>query len=397
MESRVDCPNCGSPGMEVFYTVDNVPIHSVLLLDTREEAIHYPTGTIALGLCNHCGFISNVAFDGRLQEYAGRYEATQSYSPTFSAFSRSLALDLIERYDLHGKTIIEIGCGQGEFLLELCELGGNYGIGFDPAYRAEPLTSEAKDRVKFVADFFSEQYSSQAADFVCCKMTLEHIPNTLEFVSGVRRSVAQNPDCAIFFQIPNAGYVLNDTAFWDVYYEHCSYFTPASLTYLFKKSGFEVGHVYTAYDDQYLIVEATPSPVEQEAFTTPEAITALQAQTKQFASNVQQLREQWQTTIDRLADEGKRIVIWGGGSKGVAFLTTLGIHDAIGYAVDINPRKTGMFMAGTGQEIVQPAFLSQLKPDTVIVMNPIYCDEIGTTLSEMNLQPTLLPLQSSLE
>ncbi len=392
MESRLNCPNCGSPGMDVFYTVDDVPIHSVLLLDTREEAINYPKGQIALGLCNHCGFISNVAFDGHLQEYAGRYEATQSYSPTFSAFSRSLALDLIERYDLHGKTIIEIGCGQGEFLLELCELGENYGVGFDPAYRAEPITSEAKDRVKFVADFFSEAYSDQQADFVCCKMTLEHIPDTLEFVSSVRRSVAQNPDCAVFFQIPNAGYVLNDTAFWDVYYEHCSYFTPASLTYLFKRSGFEVARVYTAYNAQYLIVEATPAHVEQGAATSPQAIAALQAQTEQFARRVQQLRERWQTTIGDLAQAGKKVVIWGGGSKGVAFLTTLGIHDAIEYVVDINPRKTSMFMAGTGQEIVQPDFLRQLKPDAVIVMNPVYCEEIGATLSEMNLQPTLLSL-----
>ncbi len=378
--------------MDVFYTVDNAPIHSVLLLDTREEAINYPSGKIALGLCQHCGFISNVAFDGHLQEYAGRYEGTQSFSPTFSAFSRSLSLDLIDRYDLHGKTIIEIGCGQGEFLLELCELGGNYGIGFDPAYRAEPLTSEAKDRVKFIADFFSEKYSTQQADFVCCKMTLEHIPNTLEFMTSIRRSVAANPDCAVFFQIPNAGYVLNDTAFWDVYYEHCSYFTPASLTYLFKQSGFEVVRVYTVYDEQYLIIEATPSEVQQEPATSPEAIAALQAQTEQFASNVQQLRAQWQTSISNMAQAGQRIVLWGGGSKGVAFLTTLGIRDAIQYVVDINPRKTGMFMAGTGQEIVQPAFLSEYEPDTVIVMNPVYCEEIGTMLSEMKLRPTLLSL-----
>ena len=392
MESQLHCPTCGSPGMDVFYTVDNAPIHSVLLLDTREEAINYPSGKIALGLCQHCGFISNVAFDGHLQEYAGRYEGTQSFSPTFSAFSRSLSLDLIDRYDLHGKTIIEIGCGQGEFLLELCELGGNYGIGFDPAYRAEPLTSEAKDRVKFIADFFSEKYSTQQADFVCCKMTLEHIPNTLEFMTSVRRSVAANPDCAVFFQIPNAGYVLNDTAFWDVYYEHCSYFTPASLTYLFQQSGFEVMRVYTVYDEQYLIIEATPSEVEQEPFTSPEAIAALQAQTERFASNVQQLRTQWQTSIAEMAEAGQRIVLWGGGSKGVAFLTTLGIRDAIQYVVDINPRKTGMFMAGTGQEIVQPAFLSEYEPDTVIVMNPVYCEEIGTMLAEMKLRPTLLSL-----
>jgi hypothetical protein len=49
------------------------------------------------------------------------------------------------------------------------------------------------------------------------------------------------------------------------------------------------------------------------------------------------------------------VVLWGGGSKGVAFLTTLGQSlDDIAYAVDINPIKHGTFMAGTGQEIIAP-------------------------------------------
>ena len=42
-------------------------------------------------------------------------------------------LDLIRRYDLRGKEVIEIGCGKGEFLSLLCEVGDNRGVGFDPA------------------------------------------------------------------------------------------------------------------------------------------------------------------------------------------------------------------------------------------------------------------------
>ena len=56
-------------------------------------------------------------------EYSGRYESTQGYSPTFNAFHERLAQDMIDRFDLHGKEIIEIGCGNGEFLVLLCELG----------------------------------------------------------------------------------------------------------------------------------------------------------------------------------------------------------------------------------------------------------------------------------
>ncbi|MBK8019888.1 MAG: methyltransferase domain-containing protein [Chloroflexi bacterium] len=378
--------------MEVFYRVERAPVHSVLLLDTREEALHYPSGQIHLGLCDHCGFISNVTFDGHLQEYAGRYEATQSYSPTFSAFARSMALDLIARHDLHGKSIIEIGCGQGEFLLELCELGGNSGIGFDPAYRGEPIASEARDRVQFVADLYSEKYRAYRGDFICCKMTLEHISNTFEFMSNVRQSIADNPDCVVFFQVPNAEYVLRDTAFWDVYYEHCSYFTASSLTYLFERSGFVVERTYTVYDDQYLVVEARPAVSEAGPVLPPEAHAQTRALVMHFVTEVENLRNQWKDKIEGLAAEGKQVVLWGGGSKGVAFLTTLGLHHQIQHVVDINPKKMGKFMATTGQEIVQPEFLKALQPDTVIVMNPIYCREIGAMLEEMNIKTSMLSL-----
>ena len=82
------------------------------------------------------GFIANLAFNPALTEYSARYEETQGFSPTFNAFHRALAERLIARYDLHGKDIVEIGCGKGEFLMLLCELGGNRGVGFDPGCRS---------------------------------------------------------------------------------------------------------------------------------------------------------------------------------------------------------------------------------------------------------------------
>jgi ABC-type enterochelin transport system substrate-binding protein len=50
--------------------------------------------------------------------------------------------------------------------------------------------------------------------------------------------------------------------------------------------------------------------------------------------------------------------------------------DQISYVVDINPRKQGMYVSGTGQEIVSPEFLKDYDPDLVLIMNPIYNEEI---------------------
>ena len=92
------CPSCAKDAMSVFYEVRGVPVNSVLLLPTREEAVSFPKGDIVLGFCDQCGFISNLAFDPTEQEYSARYEATQGYSSTFNTFHKNLAQRLIDQF-----------------------------------------------------------------------------------------------------------------------------------------------------------------------------------------------------------------------------------------------------------------------------------------------------------
>jgi SAM-dependent methyltransferase len=377
----------------MFHELESVPVHSVLLLSTREEALNYPTGDIVLGFCPACGFISNVAFDSSLQEYSSGYEATQAFSPTFNAFAHRLAKRLIDQYDLHGKDIIEIGCGQGEFLTMLCELGGNRGVGFDPAYVGLRTESQAQSRITFVKDFYSEKYADYRGDFVCCKMTLEHIQQPADFVSTVRRSLGDQSGTIVFFQVPDVSRILRERAFWDIYYEHCSYFSPGSLARLFRKCGFDVIRLAKEYDGQYLMIEARPgdgmggASLEQE-----DDLGDLARAVADFSQDCPHKLDVWRRDLHRIGQNGRRAVIWGAGSKGVAFLTTLNVQDEIEYAVDVNPYKHGTYMAGTGQEIVGPEFLRAYRPDVVIVMNPIYCNEIQRDLDGMGITAELMPV-----
>lgn len=386
------CPSCRTAGMSVFYELEQVPVHSVLLLGTREQALNYPKGTISLAFCSHCGFISNMAFDPQVHDYSGDYESTQAYSPTFNTFHHRLATGLIDRYDLHGKEIIEIGCGQGEFLELLCELGHNQGIGFDPAYDPNRGGRQVEG-VKFIPDFYSEKYVDYRADMVCCKMTLEHIHQTADFMGTVRRSIGDRPDTIVFFQVPNARYVLCDVAFVDIYYEHCSYFSSGSLARLFRLHDFEVIDLWTDYDNQYLMIEARPGN-DSAGKTLPQEddLVELHEEVAHFARECPKKLANWRYLIHSKRTENQKIVLWGGGSKGVAFLTTLGIGlDEVAYVVDINPIKSGTFMATTGQEIVTPDFLKTYLPDDVILMNPIYRPEVQSTLEDMGLAPEVIP------
>jgi SAM-dependent methyltransferase len=385
------CASCGSSDMFVFYEVRNIPVHSVLLLSTREEALHYPTGDIVLAFCQSCGFIGNLAFDAGVHAYSASYEETQAFSSTFNAFHRRLANRLIERYDLRHKEIIEIGCGKGEFLTLLCELGENRGVGFDPAYVSGRNHSAAKERVTFIQDFYSEKYASYEGDFVCCKMTLEHISQTATFVSTIRRAIGNRRQTVVFFQMPEVTRILRELAFWDIYYEHCSYFSPGSLARLFRRCGFEVEDLSVDYDNQYLMIEARPHPVQgSHVLPQEESVADLAREVAFFADNIQHKVDTWRQRLQQMKHARQRVVIWGGGSKGVTFLTTFKVRDEVAYAVDINPYKHGTYMAGAGHEIVGPDFLRDYKPDVVIVMNPIYREDIRQDLHQLGLNPELM-------
>ena len=387
------CQSCGSNGMSVFHESKNVPVHSVLNMATREQALDYPKGEISLGFCDQCGFISNLRFDPDQLEYSSNCEESQGFSPTFNEFSRGLGAYLIEKYDLHHKDILEIGCGKGEFLNLLCELGDNRGVGFDPAYVRGRSTGETAERITFIRDFYSEKYAGYQADFVCCKMTLEHIQGTADFVSTVRRSMGNRLDTVVFFQVPDVTRILRDCAFEDIYYEHCSYFTPGSLGRLFRNCGFNVFSLDTAYDGQYLMIEAKPAngdflpPLPQE-----NDLEELKILIESFQAKLQRKLSYWQERLQKGRTNGHRVVLWGSGSKGVAFLTTLEIYDEIKYVVDINRYRQGNYMAGTGQEIVAPGFLQKYRPDLVIIMNAVYRQEIEQDLQRMGLTPELLTI-----
>jgi SAM-dependent methyltransferase len=377
--------------MSVFYEKRGVPAHSVLLFPSRDEARSYVRGDIILGFCQECGFIGNVAFNPDLHEYSARYEETQGFSPTFNAFSKKLASRLIQRFDLHNKDILEIGCGKGEFLTLLCQMGPNRGVGFDPAYVSERQKGDVREGLRFIKDFYSEKYSSYKADFICCKMTLEHIHEPARFVRMIRNAIGNRTDTVVFFQIPEVTRILRDCAFEDIYYEHCSYFSPGSLARLFRRCGFHVLGLDIDYDGQYLMIHARPSDrLPSPPLPEENDLQELSLLVEDFPRKLEEKTGMWKDRLKRIQSDEGRAVLWGSGSKAVSFLTTLDVRDEIKFVVDINPYRQGTYMAGTGHEIVAPSFLKEYRPHVIIIMNAIYRDEIAADVTEMGLSPDLL-------
>ena len=60
--------------------------------------------------------------------------------------------------------------------------------------------------------------------------------------------------------------------------------------------------------------------------------------------------------------------------------------------VDINPRKHGKFLPGTGQVVSPPEALLDHPVDKILAMNPIYVDEIRAMLRRLEVSAEVLPV-----
>ena len=386
---RTACPACGGTALAEIYRLDAIPVQSCILLDSAEEARAFPHAPLVLAFCDGCGLVFNTAFDLARVDYASTTEESQHFSGTFNRFAETLVDEIASRHDLAGKRTLEIGCGKGEFLQALARRTGTQGRGVDPGFIPERLPGAEGAEIVFQREYFDPVTIPEPPDFIVCRHTLEHIPEVGRFMDGIAEVAGGRPDIGLFFETPDVARVLDEGAFWDIYYEHCSYFTLGSHARAFRRAGFDVTRTYLAYDDQYIIQYGAPA-AGRPPLPAEEDLETLRALARAFPDKVAGTRAHWADFVRARYAAGQRVAIWGGGSKGVSFLTTNGLGPEVAAVIDINPFKQGKYLPGTGHRVSAPDSLKEAQPDTVIVMNPVYLEEIGADLAAMGLAPELV-------
>ncbi len=380
------CIACGgNTGSSVLKTPP-LPVDTNRLWSSGEDARSAHKMEIDLTHCEHCDHLYNRTYDASLLHYEESYENSLLFSPRFLRYAEELADRLLSNYELHGKRVIEVGGGRGDFLRVLCSRGENEGMSFDPSYTPSP-DEEIPPYLTFVNDYFTEKSAHHEADLILCRHVLEHLPNARDLIEMLRRSIG-NRKIVVYFEVPNAEEMLRSGMIWDVIYTHCSYFTRDSLVRLFTDAGFIVHSVHEEFGGQFLAVEAGTTPLSASTGKAWNGRrTTFREEAQEFESTFTLGVERWRTQLERLAAESKRTVLWGAGAKAVTFLNLLDPSgDAISHVVDVNPRKSGRFIAGTGHEIIEPNNLKELQPSEIIVMNPAYRAEIHSMLAADGLQ-----------
>lgn len=360
------CPACESHHLRDFWQQKNVPATQNVRLKTRNAACNTPCGDLLLKECTHCGMIHNAAFVPALVAYntenAADYENNCFKSKAYRNYIHHIIRLLKTRFGIFNARIVEIACGNGEFLRLLCRATHSFGIGIDPA----PPPRKNSD-VVFYPEVFNGSQIFEDVTLIICRHCIEHVQNPLAFLKNLTPMLAKNPNALIYFETPRLEWILETHAHCDFFYEHCNYFTQTAIQILFRRAGLDVIQILPTFGAQYQLIFAHKNQ-ENATNSIQDAQKELQNRLKQY----------------------QNIAIWGSGAKGVTMANVL---ENIACVIDINPRKQNLFIPRIGVPILSPehAFL-RYPIDAVLVVNPNYYDEIKAHLQYLHKENVAIVL-----
>jgi SAM-dependent methyltransferase len=384
------CDACGEAGLVPFADLGDIPVLCGVHWADPGEAAASPVGRMVLAYCPSCAYVRNVAFDPAVMVYDTTMDTNLHHSPAFQAFSADLVKHLAGRYQLAGRRVLDIGCGQGEFLRELCHTAGCTGTGYDAMY-AGPVGPDPSG-----ATFHSGHAPRGSAlpefDMVTSRHWFEHLADPYEFLADLRARAGDRPVYG-YLEVPDACYDLS-TAGWEVIYPHVSYFDAYSLVRVVQRAGWRVEDTGTWFGGMFRFIEISanvdrpragdrsiPGPADRER-----QLAAVAG----FKQRHEAERERWRTRITELTEAGANPVLWGAGSRGVQFLTFADADRRLAAVVDVNPRKWGRYLPVTAHRVESPELLSTLRPRAVIITNPSYRKEIAAELERLGVAAELL-------
>jgi len=380
------CRLCGEGASRAFLVRRGVPVHQNLILPTREAARAIPRGDLEMCVCEACGFVFNRAFDPSLLSYGEAYDNDQTCSSEFRSYLDGLLGRILVERGVRGSVVVEVGCGNGAFLERLVgdpELL-NTGYGFDPAYRGPD--SKVEGRLRFRREMYGPDCRVDGASVVVCRHVIEHVPEPPALLEDVRGALEHAADPALFFETPCVDWILRHRVVWDFFYEHCSLFTTRSLAFAFERAGFGVDRVGHVFGGQYLWLEAGRSKGEKPERGAGETADLAAS----FSAHERETTDSWRRTIESERRRGP-VALWGAGAKGVTLANLVDPEGSlVDCIVDLNPRKQGNYLPGTGHPIVAPEQLGPRGVVAAVPLNPNYRDENTRILARAGLAVRLV-------
>jgi len=386
-EAAKICYSCGGANIYDFFEMPPVPTQDGVMCASEQAALQVARGSIKLRYCRSCGYVGNEGHEPEKVRF-DEYDFSNDQSPIYARFTQELCDRLIARYQLRGKTIVDIGCGDGDFLQVLCKDGDNKGIGIDPGFDHSKRASVDSVDVTFLREYYSAQHAQLKPDLIASRHVISLTSDPLALVRQIRENLQQQPNAIVYFETPNVRYTFGEKIIWNVVYEHRSWYSRESLCYLMEVAGFEVLDSGLCWNNAFTYVEARPRQDSTSArLPNPADLVDLESDINNFSAFFSRMMAHHSGKITEIRSQQKRVIAWGAGARAVTFFNLFDLKQEVPYVVDVNYRRQGKFLPGSGQRIVEPEFIKTYQPELLIITNPTYEIEIRDQVRELGLQP----------
>jgi hypothetical protein len=245
----------------------------------------------------------------------------------------------------------------------------------------------------FIQGYYRQNSHSKAPDIMIVRHVLEHQGHPHEFFEGILPDPVGNKPIEIYVEVPAWEWIVRNNQISAFHYEHCSYFTKFSIKALLGLHHYTASKISYTFSDEYLQYFGANSdaPDHSEFPESKEAAwQSLLEESLAFADRIPRILTGLRTHLDSLLDQA---VLWGAAGKGTGLLNFLEIdYHQLPYVVDSNPRRHNTYIPGTGQQVIDPEFLTKLHPKYILLTNSNYQREIESRVASLGLQAEFVPI-----
>ncbi len=372
------CPVCGSHNQIDVFAATGRPKYALQRHTTREGAIGCEQSDVHFVCCVDCQFTFNKIFSP--MDYREDIETSRRHSEYFNNYLVSVCRQCDEVCSVQGKVVVEIGCGDGQFLTELRKLFEFEGWGFDPSL-AKTSSAPGFEDLRFIAGNYNSDAVTNAPHLMVLRHVVEHIASVKSFLRPLMSDPKRRPSW-IYVEVPDWKWIVDNDEIMMFSNDHCSYYSQPSLDIAMKACGFACERMYLTFADEYLQYFGRSTESQTEGGDTRRGLELLD-KTRAFVARIPQVLDRFRSYFSETAGQA---VLWGAGGKGTILLPTLGInYEQFPFVVDSNPKRHGTYIPVTGQEVISPDRLRALQPRYVLITNPSYEREIAAQLDSLRV------------
>ena len=349
-----ECLVCGSP-IEPFMSFGRMPIANGFLHEDQFSDEYF--FELKVAFCPQCSMVQLAEQVDREKmfhdEYAFFSSTSQRMATHFSEFAGMVTADYLKSAD---PFVVEIGSNDGIMLQNFASRGVRH-LGIEPSANVAEV-ARGKG-IETVCRFFDEDLAREIlgkhgpVDAFLGANVMCHLPYLHSVAAGIK--ILLKPEGVLIFEDPYLGDIVEKTSYDQIYDEHASYFSVASLSNLFASHELEIVDVQAQNvhggSMRYVVAHQGARPVSQTVDTQrakEEQLGLHRPETyDKLRHNIEQSRDDLMSLLHDLKRQGKRVVGYGATSKSTTVTNYCGITpDLLEFISDTTPIKQGKFSPG---------------------------------------------------